>query len=203
MKCSYGFREGKGCHLAVKALCKYLYNNPVETVLDVDIQNFFGSICHKELEKILRLRIKDPKLMQYIIRMFNAGILKDGELTINDEGIMQGSICSPIMSNVFAHHVIDEWFEEVVKKHCRGKVELFRYCDDLCICCQYDSDAERIHSALGKRLSKFKLQLNEEKTTLVNFTRKIKGSGRFDFLGGDFKPHLLGDFKPQMTVHST
>ena len=186
LESSYGFRPRRGCHDAIRALHNHLYKNRVETVLDVDIQNFFGSICHKELEKILRLKIKDPKLMRYIIRMFKAGILKDGELTIDDEGIMQGSICSPIMANVFAHHVIDEWFEEVVKKHCRGKVELFRYSDDLCICCQYDSDAVRIRSALGKRLSKFKLQLNEEKTQLVNFTRKFKSGGRFDFLGFTF-----------------
>ena len=186
LKCSYGFRTGKGCHDAVKDLHSYLYNNPIETVLDVDIQNFFGSICHKELEKILRLKIKDPKLMRYIIRMFKAGILIDGELTIDDEGIMQGSICSPIMANVFAHHVIDEWLEEVVKKHCRGKVELFRYCDDLCIFCQYSSDAARIRRALDRRLSKFKLQLNEEKTQLINLNRKNKDGDRFDFLGFTF-----------------
>lgn len=186
LESSYGFRPGRGCHTAIKALYNHLYSNQVETVLDIDIQNFFGSICHEELEKILRLKIKDPKLMRYIIRMFKAGVLKDGELTIDDEGIMQGSICSPIMANVFAHHVIDVWFEEVVKKHCRGKVELFRYCDDACICCQYSSDAIKIRTALGKRLAKFKLQLNEEKTQQINFTRKLKDSGRFDFLGFTF-----------------
>jgi RNA-directed DNA polymerase len=186
LNCSYGFRSGIGCHDAVRDLRNHLYNKAVETVLDIDIQNFFGSLCHRELEKLLRQKIKDPKLMRYIIRMFKAGILKDGELKISDEGIMQGSICSPIMANVFAHYVIDEWFEEVVKKHCRGEVRLFRYCDDLCICCQYESDAIRIRKALGNRLAKFKLQLNEEKTKLVSFGRKNKGKGRFDFLGFTF-----------------
>jgi RNA-directed DNA polymerase len=186
LDCSYGFRPGRGCHDAIRDLRNHLYNKPVETVLDIDIQNFFGSICHRELEKILRQKIKDTKLMRYIIRMFKAGILKDGELSISDEGIMQGSACSPIMANVFAHYVIDEWFEEVVKKHCRGEVRLFRYCDDLCICCQYESDAVRIRTALGKRLAKFKLQLNEEKTKLVSFCDENKREGRFDFLGFTF-----------------
>ena len=183
---SYGFRMGKGCHDAIRALCQYLYDNQVEVVLDIDIQNFFGNICHKELENILRRKVKDPKLMRYITRMFKAGVLKDGELTVDDEGLMQGSVCSPIMANVFAHYVIDEWFEEVVKRYCRGKVELFRYSDDLCICCQYESDAIRIRTALDNRLTKFKLQLNEEKTKMVNFERKDKGGERFDFLGFTF-----------------
>jgi RNA-directed DNA polymerase len=184
LPCSYGFRKGMGCHDAVRDLYQHLYNNQVETVIDVDIENFFGSINHQELEQILRQKVKDQKLMRYIIRMFKAGTLRDGELTVSDEGVMQGSICSPILANIFAHLVIDEWFESTVKKYCRGKVKLFRYCDDLCIAFQYGGDAERVKIALGKRLNKFKLKLNEEKTRVVTFNRNSKGC--FDFLGFTF-----------------
>lgn len=190
LNCSYGFRPGRGCHDAIRALSEHLYQNQVETVIDVDLANFFGSIDHKELEKLLREKIVDQKLMRYIIRMFKAGVLADGELRISAEGVAQGSVCSPILANIFAHYVIDEWFEETVKKHCAGRVEMFRYADDLVICCQSQRDSERIKRALGQRLAKYKLKLNEDKTKLVGFSKRgfQVGSrqGVFDFLGFTF-----------------
>jgi len=101
----------------------------VQTIIDCDLANFFGSICHKEAVKILRERIKDVTLIRYIVRMFKSGILANNELTVSDEGVVQGSPVSPIIANIFAHYVIDEWFEKVVKEHCRGRVKLFRYAD--------------------------------------------------------------------------
>ena len=94
------------------------------------------------------------------------------------------------LSNIFAHYVIDDWFENVVKAHCRGRVEMFRYCDDFVICCRYDYDTKRIMKVLGRRLSKFGLKLNEDKTELVPFSRFEAGKGNqqgaFDFLGFTF-----------------
>ena len=109
--------------------------------------------------------------------MFKSGVLAEGDLTINEEGVPQGSICSPVMSNIFAHFAIDTWIEEMVKPVCKGSVELFRYADDGVICCQYEADALRIRQTLGKRLEKFKLQLNEEKTKLVSFDKKAAAQG--------------------------
>jgi RNA-directed DNA polymerase len=78
----------------------------------------------------------------------------------------------------------------MVKPNCKGKVSLFRYADDAVICCQYASDAGRIRNVLGKRLEKFKLQLNEEKTKLVPFDKQLARlgvkQGTFDFLGFTF-----------------
>lgn len=190
MECSYGFRPGRGCHNAIEALQKHLYDNVTQTIIDVDLKNFFGTIDHALLEDLLKEKIKDPRFMRYINRMFKAGVLSDGELTMSDEGVPQGSICSPILSNIFAHYVVDVWIEEMVKPNCRGRVELFRYADDMVICCQYDTDAQRIKRALGKRLARFKLQLNEEKTKMVPFDKRQveKGvkQGTFDFLGFTF-----------------
>lgn len=81
--------------------------------------------------------------MRYIIRMFKAGVLSEGDLKISDEGVPQGSTCSPIMSNIFAHYVLDLWIQEDVKPRCKGEVRLFRYADDAIICCQYEEDAIR------------------------------------------------------------
>lgn len=185
LDCSYGFRPGRSCHTAIRELMLHLNNKPVEAVLDVDISNFFGTICHKELEAILRMKIKDKKFMRYIIRMFKAGVLVDGELKISEGGVMQGSCCSPILANIYAHYVIDEWFEGTVKTHCRGAVKLVRFCDDFVICCEYETDAMRIKTALAKRLAKFKLKLNEDKTKVVNFSKNNRRAS-FNFLGFTF-----------------
>lgn len=190
LNCSHGFRPERSCHTAIEALMNHLYENGIQTIIDIDLKNFFGTIEHRLLEEILKEKIKDPKFMRYISRMFKSGVLTEGELTVNEQGVPQGSICSPILSNVFAHYAIDIWIEEMVRPACKGNVSLFRYADDAVICCQYNEDAQRIRETLAKRLGKFKLQLNEEKTKLVPFNKEeaARGvqQGTFDFLGFTF-----------------
>jgi len=190
LDCSYGFRPGRGCHDAIRDLRQYLYKNQVQTVIDVDLAGYFDSIDHRHLLAFLGEKIKDRVFMRYMTRMLKSGVLTEGELRVSDEGVPQGSICSPILANVFAHYVIDEWFQEVVKSHCCGKVEMFRYADDIVICCQYERDAERILTALTRRLGRYGLRLNAEKTRLVSFSKDAYSRGEkqeaFDFLGFTF-----------------
>lgn len=187
---SHGFRPKRGCHTAIKDLMDHLYANEIQTVIDIDLRNFFGTIDHQILEEILKQRIEDFTFMRYISRMFKAGVLAEGDISISEEGVPQGSIASPILSNIFAHYAIDVWMEEMVKPNCKGKVALIRYADDAVICCEYEEDAMRIRNSLGKRLGKFKLQLNEEKTKLVSFDKRKAEQGirqeTFDFLGFTF-----------------
>ncbi|MCG8375563.1 MAG: group II intron reverse transcriptase/maturase, partial [Chlorobiales bacterium] len=185
--CSYGFRPKRGCHDAIKALRTYLYEEPVQEIIDLDLSNYFGTIDHELLMAILSEKIQDKRFLRYIKRLLKAGILDKDKYIVTDEGVPQGSVCRPVLANIFAHVVLDDWFEKVVKVHCRGKVALFRYADDAVICCQYSDDVQRIHAVIGKRLAKYRLKLNEEKTHVVRFNRADrKGSGVFDFLGFTF-----------------
>jgi hypothetical protein len=138
----------------------------------------------------LRQRIKDDVFLRYIVRMLRSGVLSNGELRSTDEGSPQGNVASPILANVYAHYVIDCWFQDVVKQHCQGRVELFRYADDMVICCQDSHDADRIRKALAGRLAKYSLALNDEKTKIVTFDRRAAArgarQGTFDFLGFTF-----------------
>ena len=187
---SYGFRPGRSCHDAIKALQNYLNDHEIETVIDVDLSNFFGSIDRKLLMNIISKKIGDARLIRYLKRMFKAGILAEGELIHQDEGVVQGSACSPTLANIFANEVIDEWMEETVKPLCVGTVKMIRYADDIVICCGSSRDADRIKLALGKRLQKYNLKMNEEKTKLVKFSRRKEQQGEsqetFDFLGFTF-----------------
>jgi RNA-directed DNA polymerase len=190
LDCSYGFRPGRSCHDAIRALRNYLNEQRVEIVIDIDLANFFGSLDADALEEILNAKIGDKRFLRYIRRLHKSGVLAEGVLKEYEGGVVQGSMCSPILANIYAHYAIDKWVEEVVKKHCRGKVELFRYCDDAVICCEDRQDARRLKEALSKRLGKYKLRLNEEKTKLVSFSKvgyqKGEKQGTFDFLGFTF-----------------
>jgi RNA-directed DNA polymerase len=186
---SYGFRPGRSCHDAIEALHAHLSTHEVEIVIDVDISNYFGEIPHHEVINIIKKKVSDPKLIRYLIRMFKAGVLAEGEMILSDEGVSQGSVCSPIIANIFAHEVIDDWFEKTVKAHCAGEVKMIRYVDDVVICCQYMRDAERIKSALSNRLVKYGLEMNEDKTKLVKFSKRKQRTEKqetFDFLGFTF-----------------
>ena len=183
---SYGFRPGRNCHDAVRALMQHCYENRVATVIDIDLANYFGKISHKMMLEMLQLRIKDKRLLRYVARLCKAGILSKENRVIPEGGVSQGSGCSPILANIYAHYVLDEWIKETVKPHCRGRVELFRYCDDAVICCENEHDANRILTALEKRLARYDLELNKEKTKLVPFSKHRSQRGNFDFLGFTF-----------------
>lgn len=200
LDCVYGFRENRSCHKAIKELQNYLYREEVEVVIDVDLENFFGTIDHKILEKMLSMKIKDPKFLRYINRMFKSGILVGKELTISDEGLPQGSCVSPVLANIYAHYVIDNWLEETVKPKIKG-LKMFRYADDLVVCCKEEKEALRFKEALTERLTKFKLKLNEEKTKMVKFSKRKQQRGEkqgaFDFLGFTF---YLGKSRQGRTI---
>jgi len=115
---------------------------------------------------MLNEKVADPRFLRYLARLFKAGVLSQGEMRFSEEGVVQGSACSPVLANIFAHYVIDQWFEETVKRHCAGEVAMFRYADDLVICCQHARDGERIRKALTGRLARFGLSLNEAKTRI-------------------------------------
>ena len=187
---SYGFRPGRGCIDAVRKLRDHLFRSRTTAIIDVDLKNFFGSIPQETILSMVQEKVSDKKLLRYINRMLKAGILADGELKMSDEGVVQGSCCSPILANIVAHYVLDEWFANVVAKHCQGKIKVIRYADDLVVACENARDAQRILSVLPKRLARFGLELNSEKTKVVSFSRSAANKGRrqgtFSFLGFTF-----------------
>ena len=93
-------------------------------------------------------------------------------------------VVSPILANVYLHYALDVWFEETVKRHCRGNATLCRYADDFVCCFELVSDAQRFYEVLPKRLAKFGLEVAGDKTQLLYFHRGSKS--RFCFLGFEF-----------------
>ena len=181
---SYGFRLGRKAHDALHALRQGLLKG-INYVIDCDISSFFDNLLHDVLLAILRKRVNDGRLLELIGMWLEAGIMDGKEMVFPEKGSPQGSVISPLLANAYLHEVLDTWFETVVKAHCRGKVVLYRYADDFVIGCEREEDARRIMKVLPKRFAKYGLQINEEKTKLVNFRRPRKGQ---TFKRRDSKP---------------
>ncbi|MCR8636966.1 reverse transcriptase domain-containing protein [Paenibacillus radicis (ex Xue et al. 2023)] len=127
---SYGFRPGRGQHMALQALDAILMKGPVRYVVDADIRGFFNYVDHTWLMKFLEHRITDPGMMRLIHKFLKAGIMEQGAFEKTEEGTPQGGIISPILGNVYLHYALDLWFEKAVKKACRGKAHMIRFADD-------------------------------------------------------------------------
>jgi group II intron reverse transcriptase/maturase len=140
-------------------------------VLEADLKNFFGSLEHGWLLKFVEHRIGDPRIISLIRRWLKAGVMEDGRIEISEAGTPQGGSISVLLSNIYLHYVLDLWFEKIVKPRMRGEAYLVRYIDDFVVCFQYRSDAKHFHEVLEKRLGKFSLMLEPNKTRLVEFGR--------------------------------
>jgi group II intron reverse transcriptase/maturase len=187
LDCSYGFREGRSQHQALKALRTQAIRENVRWVVDADVKGYFDSIDHAELRKILSKRVKDGSIIRLIGKWLNAGVMDGKELSYPTEGTPQGGVISPLLANIFLHEVLDVWFEQQVKPRLRGRSFLVRFADDFVIGCEVESDARRILAVLPKRFAKYGLTIHPEKTVLVPFGKPTPTwghkNGTFDFLG--------------------
>ena len=189
---SYGFRPGRSPHDALDALTTGLVRRRVNWVLDADIRGYFDNIDHGWLMKFLEHRIGDKKVLRLIEKWLSAGAMEEGKWIKGEQGSPQGATISPLLANVYLHYVLDLWVQQWRRRHARGMVTIVRYADDAVFGFEYESDARSFQRELGARMLKFKLELNEEKTKLIEFgrfateRRQLRGLGRpktFDFLG--------------------
>jgi len=189
---SYGFRPGRSQHNALDAVWVAIMQRKVSWVLDADIRGFFDSIDHGWMVKFLEHRIGDKRILRLIQKWLKAGVSEDGEWSSTVVGTSQGANVSPLLANIYLHYVLDLWVEAWRKRHARGEVYIVRYADDFVMGFQYRADAEAFYQALGERMQKFGLELNEGKTRLIEFgrfaaeNRAKRGEGKpetFDFLG--------------------
>ena len=188
LDCSYGYRAGRGAHDAVSELTRELQFGPYHMVVEADIRGFFDHMDHDWLLEMLEQRIDDRAFLGLIRKWLKAGILEtDGKVINPETGTPQGGIVSPVLANVYLHYALDLWFDRMVKKTCRGKATLTRYADDWVCAFQHEDDAERFYQVLPKRLKKFGLEVAEEKTNKLPFSRRyLKEGQRFIFVGFEF-----------------
>jgi RNA-directed DNA polymerase len=189
---SYGFRPKRSVHNALDAIWVGITRKKVNWILDADIRNFFGELDHKWMLKFLGHRVGDPRILRLIKKWLRAGVSEEGEWSKTVVGTPQGAVISPMIANIYLHYVLDLWVQQWRKKYAKGEVIIVRYADDFVIGFQCQQDAERLQKELEERMRQFGLEMNSEKTRLIEFgrfaidnrARRCEGKPEtFDFLG--------------------
>jgi len=189
---SYGSRPGRSPHDALDALAFGILKRRVNWVLDADFREFFTSLDHQWLVRFLEHRIADRRVLRLIQKWMAAGVIEDGAWTASEEGVPQGASASPLLANVYLHYVFDLWAHQWRTRQARGDMVIVRFADDAVVGFEHREDAERFWSELRGRLAECSLELNAEKTRLIQFgrfaalNRAERGLGKpetFQFLG--------------------
>ena len=189
---SYGFRPKRSPHNALDALTVGIERKRVSWVLDADIRAYFDTISHEWLVKFIEHRIGDRRILDLIQKWLRAGVLEDGSWTLSEEGTPQGNLISPVLANIYLHYAFDQWAHQWRKRNARGDMIIVRFADDFVVCFEHRAEAERFKEVLTERLKKINLELQGEKTRLIEFgryatvARERRGEGKpetFNYLG--------------------
>jgi len=183
---SYAYRPGKSALEAVGVARERCWR--YAWVLDLDIQSFFDTIPHALLLRAVRKHTDCAWVLLYIERWLQAPVqLQDGTQEPRGKGTPQGSVISPLLSNLFLHYVFDLW----MTKHFAA-IPFERFADDVICHCHSKAQAEWLRGVLGKRFGECGLELHPEKTRIVyckdDDRRGHYPNQKFDFLGYTFRP---------------
>lgn len=153
---SYGFRQNRGCHDALKK-CQEYANEGYWYVIDMDLEKFFDTVNQSMLMEVLSRTIKDNRVLSLIQKFLNAGIMDNGMFIRSEEGVPQGGPISPLLANVILNELdqkLEEWGYRFV-----------RYADDLMIFTTSKRGAQRQYERVSKFIEgKLKLKINKDKT---------------------------------------
>ncbi len=207
LDCSYGFRPGRSQHQALDEVRRVICTRPTGWILEIDISSYFDKIVRGILIEMMEKRVSDGSVLRLIQKWIKVGVIEDGKLLVSETGTGQGQPISPLLANIYLHHALDEWFEDVVKPRLKGEAYEIRFADDAILGFQHREDAEKVMRVLPKRFEKYGLTLHPEKTRLIEFgryaVRNAKKQGKqpesFDFLG--FKHLCARSRKGGYTVH--
>ena len=187
LDCSYGFREGRSAHQALEALWHAIMGMGGKCwVYEVDLKSYFDTVKHGYLREFYKQRVRDGVINRVLGKWLKAGIMEDGAVHYPQDGTAQGGVISPLLSNIYLHEVLDKWFEQQVRPRLRGKAELVRFADDFVIVFSDERDAHQVCEVLPKRVGRYGLSIQEQKTRLINFSRpsgKHRKAESFDFVG--------------------
>ena len=190
---SYGFRQGKRAHDAVRQAQIYVQSG-LRWVVDMDLAKFFDRVNHDMLMARVARKVKDKRILRLIRAYLSAGVMSDGALEKTEEGTPQGGPLSPLLANI----LLDDLDKELTKRGLR----FVRYADDCNIFVASKRAGERVMESVTRFVEgKLKLKVNREKSAVDRpWNRKFLG---FSFLRDKkatirLAPQTLSRFKEKV-----
>jgi RNA-directed DNA polymerase len=176
---SYGFRPEKSAHDAVREIYKYLNWGCVE-VYDVDLEQYFDTVDHGKLMKLVARRISDAQILHVIKQWLSCGYVEDDQHRQTTQGTPQGGVISPLLANIYLNPVDQAFKRERLGNISKGSIHLVRYADDMVILAQ--KNLEKGITLLDHYMARLGLRLNKEKTRRL----RLDIGNSVDFLGFRF-----------------
>jgi RNA-directed DNA polymerase len=206
---SYGYRPNKSALDAVGTCRQRCWR--YDWVVDLDIRGFFDNIDHALMMHAVRKHTDSPWMLLFIERWLKAPAeAEDGTVIARDRGTPQGGVISPLLANIFLHHVFDTWISAEYP-NCPFE----RYADDVVIHCSSSAQALAVKAAVEARLQQCKLEAHPDKTRIVycrdDNRRQDHEHIQFDFLSYTFRSRraesrrgvLFTGFLPAISAKAT